>query len=334
MKPVSRFTALLCRTFCTLAAAVVPLFAPAPAAAQTNPNFEYGIDRPGSDYRSFDLQYDAPGLCAGQCAQEGQCRAWTYVKPGVQGPHPRCWLKSAVPAPIRNAYVISGLRGTSPQPPAPPPPVTPPVSPPTSAATFVGCFKDTPDFDLKGHLVRSAQNTPQRCVSTCQARGFAYAGVQYGESCLCGNSYGRYGAAANCNMPCTGDRGQACGGFNANSVYATGLTVVQPPSPPTVTPPVTPPVTPVSSGTLTGRWASIAAYAGGTYDFVQEGNSFSWTLVGQPERGQGTISGNNLQATWSGGNSGTGKVAQRSAAGDPIRLEWTNGVVMARNAPR
>lgn len=200
-------------------AALAGLATPAPAAAQTNPNFEYGIDRRGGDYRSFDLNFDAPALCAGQCAQEGQCRAWTYVKPGVQGPKARCWLKNVVPAPTRDGNVISGLRGSV------PPPATPPVatSPPANAR-YVGCFKDTSVFDLNGHLERSAQNTPQRCVAICQARGFAYAGVQYGQSCLCGNSYGRYGAAAAsaCNLACTGDRGQACGGYNTNSIYATG----------------------------------------------------------------------------------------------------------------
>ena len=85
----------------TLAAALPMLSMPAQVAAQANPNFEYGIDRRGGDYRSFDLSFDAPGLCAGRCAQEGQCRAWTYVKPGVQGPKARCWLKNVVPAQSR-----------------------------------------------------------------------------------------------------------------------------------------------------------------------------------------------------------------------------------------
>ena len=109
------FTALLRQTLCLLAVAFVALSAQALVATQTNPNFEYGIDRRGGDYRSFDLQFDAPGLCAGQCAQEGQCRAWTYVKPGVQGPKARCWLKNVVPAPTRDANVISGLRGATAQ---------------------------------------------------------------------------------------------------------------------------------------------------------------------------------------------------------------------------
>lgn len=87
---------------------------------------------------------------------------------------------------------------------------------------YIGCFKDTSAFDLDGFLERSRNNTPQTCVATCRAKGFKYAAVQYGESCLCGNSYGKYGTADNCNMKCTGDSGQICGGYSANSVYATG----------------------------------------------------------------------------------------------------------------
>lgn len=88
---------------------------------------------------------------------------------------------------------------------------------------YIGCFKDTSAFDLDGFLERSQSNTPERCTETCRAKGFAYAAVQYGESCLCGNSYGKYGAADNCNYPCTGDSSKICGGYSANSVYGTGV---------------------------------------------------------------------------------------------------------------
>lgn len=91
------------------------------------------------------------------------------------------------------------------------------------AAAFIGCFKDpNSPFDLDGALERSQANTPQRCIETCRAKGFAYAGVQYGESCLCGNTYGKFGPADNCTMQCTGDASQICGGINSNSVYSTG----------------------------------------------------------------------------------------------------------------
>ena len=92
-----------------------------------------------------------------------------------------------------------------------------------SPPRYLGCFRDPNNpFDLDGYLERSAANSPQRCIQACAARGFQFAGMQYSESCLCGNSYGRFGAAGNCNMACTGDRAQVCGGANANSVYSTG----------------------------------------------------------------------------------------------------------------
>jgi len=98
------------------------------------------------------------------------------------------------------------------------------------SAAYIGCFKDTNVFDLNGFLERSSRNTPQTCIANCKARGFKFAGVQYGESCLCGNSYGRYGTASNCNMKCTGDPGQNCGGYSANAVYSTGAAVSAPAS--------------------------------------------------------------------------------------------------------
>jgi hypothetical protein len=83
---------------------------PAPPVAR-NPAFEYDIDRPGGDYRNFELTVANPELCSAACAQEGPCRAWTFVKPGVQGALARCWLKSQVPSPVRNAtFAISGVK--------------------------------------------------------------------------------------------------------------------------------------------------------------------------------------------------------------------------------
>jgi hypothetical protein len=71
---------------------------------------EYSIDRPGLDYKNFDLAKADPNLCLTSCAGEAQCKAWTYVNPGVQGPQARCWLKSSVPSPTANACCDSGVR--------------------------------------------------------------------------------------------------------------------------------------------------------------------------------------------------------------------------------
>ena len=86
----------------------------------------------------------------------------------------------------------------------------------------LGCFKDTSVLDLDGYLERSADNTPERCAGICKKKGFRYAAVQNGESCLCGNSYGKYGRASNCNMKCTGGL-MTCGGSSANEVLDTNF---------------------------------------------------------------------------------------------------------------
>ncbi len=71
---------------------------------------EVDTDRPGMDYKSFDLPSSDPRMCESACKEDSKnCKAWTYVKPGVQGPKARCWLKSGVPRPIKNASCVSGI---------------------------------------------------------------------------------------------------------------------------------------------------------------------------------------------------------------------------------
>lgn len=76
--------------------------------------FSWGIDRPGADYRSFELATEEPALCEQACSEDDDCRAFTYVRPGVQGDAPRCWLKDAVPEPVESECCASGVRAESP----------------------------------------------------------------------------------------------------------------------------------------------------------------------------------------------------------------------------
>lgn len=73
---------------------------------------EDGTDRPGQDYRSFEMDSAKadPRLCQAACEQETQCLAWTYAKPNQTIPNASCWLKSGVPAPTPNAGAISGVK--------------------------------------------------------------------------------------------------------------------------------------------------------------------------------------------------------------------------------
>jgi hypothetical protein len=72
--------------------------------------FEMNTNRYGEDYRDFDIPVADPQLCADACAQESECKAWTMVKPGIQGEQAKCWLKSKVPPPERDECCISGLK--------------------------------------------------------------------------------------------------------------------------------------------------------------------------------------------------------------------------------
>jgi hypothetical protein len=48
------------------------------ATAQLNQfNLEWDVDRPGSDYRVFDIL--TPQRCARACEADGGCRAWTFL---------------------------------------------------------------------------------------------------------------------------------------------------------------------------------------------------------------------------------------------------------------
>lgn len=91
-------------------------------------------------------------------------------------------------------------------------------------SSYLGCFRDNGESrDLKGYWFEHGSITAEKCMNTCKEKGYRYAGTQFGWYCFCGNSYGAYGKANNCNVPCRGDRGEICGGSWANSVYSVGI---------------------------------------------------------------------------------------------------------------
>lgn len=74
---------------------------------------EENTDLQGMDYKNFDLSSPDPNLCAQECYNDSQCKAFTYVKPGCQGPNARCWLKNGVPAATSNECAISGVKANA-----------------------------------------------------------------------------------------------------------------------------------------------------------------------------------------------------------------------------
>ena len=71
---------------------------------------EQSIDRFGGDYRNIELAPDPTGQsCKQVCEADNRCRAWTYVRPGYQGPQARCYLKERVTRPRRKPCCMSGV---------------------------------------------------------------------------------------------------------------------------------------------------------------------------------------------------------------------------------
>jgi hypothetical protein len=107
-----------------------------------NGKVETAIDRPGGDYRSFEIKggdgkgersadkavdrnvekgpergadkagersEDAEELCKAACAGDNKCRAWTFARPGYAGKEAHCFLKKEIKPPRRRAGFTSGV---------------------------------------------------------------------------------------------------------------------------------------------------------------------------------------------------------------------------------
>src|SRR5262245_43872244 len=85
-------------------------FITATSRAQVQTTFEPNTDRLGSDYFDFQLPAPQPSLCQQACLGDNNCRAWTYVQPGFQGPQARCYLKNPAPPPTPSNCCVSGAK--------------------------------------------------------------------------------------------------------------------------------------------------------------------------------------------------------------------------------
>ncbi|KAK1976643.1 WSC domain-containing protein [Colletotrichum cereale] len=87
----------------------------------------------------------------------------------------------------------------------------------------MGCYSDqasartlTTSISLPGNVRVSD------CTTACAAQGFLYAGLEFGRECFCGTGIQNGGApipAKSCNMACTADKTQYCGGAAAINIY-------------------------------------------------------------------------------------------------------------------
>jgi hypothetical protein len=76
-----------------------------------------------------------------------------------------------------------------------------------------GCIVDNASARvMPAYRTTSGAMTYNLCASTCQANGYAYAGVEYASECYCAASVTIQDATSGCNMPCSGDSNSMCGG--------------------------------------------------------------------------------------------------------------------------
>lgn len=87
-------------------ASALVLAAAGPVAGR--PLMEADSQRFGATYARAPAQ--TPAACLALCLKDSAaCRAWTYVKPGHQGPGGLCELKAAAAPAARNLCCVSGL---------------------------------------------------------------------------------------------------------------------------------------------------------------------------------------------------------------------------------
>jgi len=86
---------------------------------------------------------------------------------------------------------------------------------------------------LAGSIKNSTTNRPEECIISCNATGFAYAGLQDGNRCVCMNEPPTAKTdGSNCNTACPGNANFSCGGswtmdLHQNPAYhSTNLTYI------------------------------------------------------------------------------------------------------------
>ncbi|GLI60841.1 hypothetical protein VaNZ11_003049 [Volvox africanus] len=113
-------------------------------------------------------------------------------------------------------------------------------SSPTDDGMYLGCYPDTSYHLLPDLYDASAtEMTISRCRTLAQLNGSLYFGLKGGDECFGGSETSRLmgpmADSAECNLSCSGNSSEICGGSETLSVYTTPRRAQSPP-PPQITP--------------------------------------------------------------------------------------------------
>ncbi|EJT97858.1 hypothetical protein DACRYDRAFT_84208 [Dacryopinax primogenitus] len=146
----------------------------------------------------------------------------------------------------------------------------------SSGWTSLGCYVDASNRALNAMYADSLSMTKEWCQNYCLSSGFIYAGVEYAEECMCGNSIttgsgqGVLATDGRCNIGCLGNAGEQCGGtwginiwvygdVSTSSSTATTVTTTATSTTSTTTAPSTTTTSSFATPTFAG-WTSLGCY--------------------------------------------------------------------------
>ncbi|KAJ7054494.1 glyoxal oxidase N-terminus-domain-containing protein [Mycena amicta] len=103
--------------------------------------------------------------------------------------------------------------------------------------SLFGCYSDSTTRTLAAAATADLVNmTVENCIAFCDAKQFVFAGVEFMESSDCDDfieNEAQTTELSDCDLPCTGNPDESCGGANRVEIFWSGVT---PPAPPTMPP--------------------------------------------------------------------------------------------------
>ena len=98
--------------------------------------------------------------------------------------------------------------------------------------TYRGCWSDQPAQTLTNRTYVGNANSIESCTAACAQGGNTIAGLEYGTQCYCGTSLGYQAVQvidSSCNVACSGNASETCGGNNRLSLFASVAPTINPP---------------------------------------------------------------------------------------------------------
>lgn len=139
--------------------------------------------------------------------------------------------------------------------------------PPQPSPYFVstGCYTDSRSnrtLGIVGDFPGAHGNmTLEPCKGACRNAGYMFAGVEFGDECWCDDAIRGIGTptfGSDCNMPCSGNASETCGGSDRINIYQLILAPISVSSSAAATAPLASPTTPPNSESICTEYYTVA----------------------------------------------------------------------------